>query len=126
MAMNYSNLVGQTAVENSWIKNIAVVLGASIIIALFAPISIHLPFSPVPITTQVHVILLLSCFLGSKRAAMAVMTYIAQGLAGFPVFAGGAAGLMVLAGPTGGYLVGYSGCVCDGFLDGTYCEPHLI
>lgn len=107
MAMNYSYLINETADDRSWFKEAAVILGASIIIALFAPISIRLPFTPVPIAVQAQVILLLSCLLGSKRAAMAVLTYLFQGAIGLPVFAGGSAGIFVLAGPTGGYLVGY-------------------
>ena len=107
MATNYSYLINETTEDRSWLKQAAVILGASIIIALFAPISIRLPFTPVPIATQLHVILLLSCFLGSKRASMAVLTYLFQGAIGLPVFAGGKAGILVLAGPTGGYLLGY-------------------
>jgi biotin transport system substrate-specific component len=105
--MHYTYVVQETAESRSWFKEIAVILGASIIIALFAPISIPLPFTPVPIATQMSVILLLSCLLGSKRAALAVMAYLAQGASGLPVFAGGKAGIFVLAGPTGGYLLGY-------------------
>ncbi len=107
MAMNYSYLLTEAPQERSWAKEALVILGASVIIALFAPISFHLPFSPVPIATQGHVILLLALLLGSKRSAMAVMTYLAQGAAGLPVFAGGKAGLLCLVGPTGGYLLGY-------------------
>jgi biotin transport system substrate-specific component len=107
MAMNYSYLISDTASDRSWLKDVGVILGASVIIALFAPISIPLPFTPVPIAVQAHVILLLSCLLGSKRASMAVLTYLFQGAIGLPVFAGGAAGIMALAGPTGGYLLGY-------------------
>lgn len=108
MAINDSYLIHhETAHGRAWIKEGAVILGASIIIALFAPISIPLPFSPIPIATQLQVILLLSCLLGSKRSAMAVLTYLFQGAIGFPVFAGGKAGIHILAGPRGGYLLGY-------------------
>jgi biotin transport system substrate-specific component len=107
MAMNYSYLINETAKDRSWIKEAAVILGASIIIALFAPISIPLPFSPIPIAVQAHVVLLLSCLLGSKRSVMSVLTYLFQGAIGLPVFAGGIGGIAVLAGPRGGYLLGY-------------------
>jgi len=107
MAINNVSLTYETAEGRSWLKEAGVIVGASIIIALFAPISIRLPFTPVPIATQAQVILLLSCLLGSRRAALAVLTYLFQGAIGLPVFAGGAAGIMVLAGPTGGYLLGY-------------------
>jgi len=117
MAMNYSYLSKETVADRTWLKDAAVVLGASVIIALFAPISIRLPFSPVAIATQAHVILLLSCFLGSKRAVLAVLTFLFQGAIGLPVFAGGAAGLMYLAGPSGGYLLGYlAAAFLTGFL----------
>ena len=119
MAMNYSYLINETAEDRSWLKEAAVILGASIIIALFAPISIHLPFSPIPIATQLQVILLLSCYLGSKRGALAVLTYLFQGAIGLPVFAGGGAGVLVLAGPTGGYLLGY---VISAFITGFLME----
>ncbi len=107
MAVNYSYLINETADERSWLKEAAVVLGASIIIALFAPVSIRLPFSPIAIAVQAHVVLLLSCLLGSKRASLAVMTYLFQGAIGLPVFACGGAGIAYLAGPSGGYLLGY-------------------
>lgn len=108
MAIQSSALVYETAQERSWLKETAIVLGASVIIALFAPVSIPLPFSPVPLATQMNVILLLSCFLGGKRAALAVLAFLFQGAIGLPVYAGGVGGgLLKLAGPTGGYLLGY-------------------
>jgi biotin transport system substrate-specific component len=117
MAISYPCLMTETAQDRSWLKEVAVILGASIIIALFAPISIRLPFTPVPIATQAHVILLLSCFLGSKRAALAVLTFLFQGAVGLPVFAGGSAGIFCLAGPSGGYLLGYvAAAFVTGFL----------
>lgn len=107
MATNYSNVINETVGDRSWLKDVAVVLGASIIIALFSPLAVALPFTSVPISTQSHVILLLSCLLGSKRASLTVLTFIFQGAIGFPVFAGGATGIMNLVGPRGGYLLGY-------------------
>lgn len=117
--MNYSYLINETAEDRSWLKEAAVILGASIIIALFAPISIPLWFTPVPLATQLPVILILSCLLGSKRAVLAVLTYILQGASGLPVFAGGKAGALILAGPTGGYLLGY---VVAAYLTGLLME----
>ncbi len=106
MAMNYSYLLTETADDRSWAKEALVILGSSVIIALFAPISIPLPFTPVPIATQGHIVLLLAVLLGSKRAALAVMAFLFQGAIGLPVFAGGKAGLFP-AGPSSGYLLGY-------------------
>jgi biotin transport system substrate-specific component len=104
---DYSYLINEIAKDCSWFKQAAIVLGASIIIALCAPISIHLPFTPVPIGVQAQVILFISCLLGSKRAVMTVLAFLFQGAIGLPVFAGGTGGAHILAGPTGGYLLGY-------------------
>jgi biotin transport system substrate-specific component len=103
--------------QNSFLKELMIVLGASLIICLSGPIAIHLPFTPVPITLQCHVILLLAALLGSKRGTLAVIAYLAEGAMGLPVFAGGNGGIVHLLGPTGGYLVGYAASAfATGFL----------
>ncbi len=91
----------------TWAKDACLVVGSSLLIALFAHVSIPLPFTPVPLATQGGLILLLSVLLGSRRAAAAVVLFLAQGASGLPVFANGAAGFGLLIGPRGGYLVGY-------------------
>jgi biotin transport system substrate-specific component len=96
-----------TKENRSWMQDAAIVVGASIIIGLFAPVAIRLPFSPVPIAMQNNVILFLAVLLGSKRATLAVLAFIAQGAMGLPVFAGGNGGILHLVGPTGGYIFGY-------------------
>ncbi len=87
--------------------NLALILGASLFIALLAQVRVPLPFTPVPITGQTLGVLLVGAALGSRRGAAAVLAYLAEGLAGLPVFAGGGSGLAYLLGPTGGYLVGF-------------------
>jgi biotin transport system substrate-specific component len=82
-------------------------------------VAIPLPFSPVPVTGQTLAVLLVGALLGSRRGSLAVLAYIAQGLAGLPVFAGGALGMARLLGPTGGYLVGF---VAAAFLVGLLAE----
>jgi biotin transport system substrate-specific component len=52
-------------------------------------------------------VLAVGACLGRRRGALSVLTYLAQGIAGLPVFAGGMSGLAYLLGPTGGYLVGF-------------------
>src|SRR5207237_374904 len=64
----------------------------------------------VPITGQTFVVLLTGALLGSWRSFGAMLIYLAEGLAGLPVFAPGAlahAGLGPFLGPTGGYLVAF-------------------
>ena len=91
----------------AWTYDIALVTGASVAVALSAQIAVALPFSPVPVTGQTFAVLLVGALLGPQRAVAALLLYIAEGMAGLPVFAGGTATVAVLAGPTGGYLAGF-------------------
>ncbi len=91
----------------AWAKHVLLVVGASIILGLFANVSIPLWFTPVPIATQSGVVILLAALLGSKRAPAAVALFLAQGAVGLPVFANGTGGFVKLIGPTGGYFLGY-------------------
>ena len=104
---------------SNWLTEAGIIIGASVIISLCAPISIPLPFTPIPLAISLQVILFLSAFLGSRRAPLAVLAYIAQGVVGLPVFAGGAAGFLTLFGPRGGYLFGF---VIAAFIMGWLCE----
>jgi len=93
--------------SNSWMRDVLLVIGGSLLIALFGRISIPLPFTPVPLVTHFNVCLLLGITLGSKRAAATVLLYIIEGACGLPVFAMGQGGFSVLFGPRGGYIFGY-------------------
>ena len=88
-------------------REVALILGGSLLIALSAQVRIFLPFSPVPITAQTFVVLLLGALYGSRRGPITVVTYLVLGAIGLPVFAGGAAGAARLVGPTAGYLLGF-------------------
>lgn len=84
------------------------VFAASLLLALSAKIAV--PFYPVPITMQTFVVIGLGLALGPVRSLAAVALYLAEGAAGFPVFAGTpekGIGLAYMMGPTGGYLFGY-------------------
>ncbi len=93
------------------------VVAASLAIALCAQISIPLPLTPVPLAGSTLGVLLAGALLGSRRGALAVALYLAEGAAGLPFFAGQAAGFIHFAGPTGGYLIG--------FLPGAYLAGRL-
>ncbi|NKE44201.1 BioY protein [Roseomonas frigidaquae] len=75
---------------------------------LAASAQISLPMWPVPATLQSLVVLLLGALGGPAAGLAAVAAYLAQGVAGLPVFANGAAGPAALVGPTGGYLLGFA------------------
>jgi len=99
---------------NSLLWDSLLVLGFSALMTLFARISIPLPFTPVPVTGQTFGVLVTGLLLGSRRGGLAMLAYLAQGLAGLPIFANGAsawtpsaAGVPVIVGPTAGYLVAF-------------------
>lgn len=104
--------------EGLW-REALLVLGGSVLIALAAQVAIPLPFSPVPVTGQTFAVLLVGALLGSRRGALSLLAYLAEGAVGLPVFAGGGSGLPWLLGPTGGYLVGF---VAAAFVTGWLTE----
>jgi biotin transport system substrate-specific component len=91
-----------------WTRQVALVVGASLFVALCARITLPLPFTPVPLTLQNFGVLLVGLALGSRRGFAALALYLAEGASGMPVFNPvGLGGLAQLLGPTGGYLLAY-------------------
>lgn len=80
-------------------------LAGSALLTLSAKIQVPLP--PVPMTLQTLVVLMIGAGFGWRLGGATVALYLAQGMAGVPVFAGAAAGPLYFAGPTGGFLVGF-------------------
>src|ERR1700685_4116760 len=89
-------------------RQVALVVGASLFVALCARITIPLPFTPVPLTVQNFGVLLVGLLLGSRRGFAALALYLAEGAMGMPVFSPvGVGGFAHLFGPTGGFLLAY-------------------
>ena len=90
-------------------RQVALVVGASLVVALCARITIRLmPLTPVPLTVQNMGVLLVGMLLGSRRGFAALALYLAEGAAGLPVFSPiGPGGIAQLLGPTGGFLMVY-------------------
>lgn len=89
-------------------RQLAIVIGASLFVALCARVTVPLPFTPVPLTLQNFGVLVVGLTLGSRRGFAALALYLAEGMAGMPVFnPTGLGGLAQLAGPTGGFLLVY-------------------
>ena len=86
---------------------IVLAISASAFVALCAHASIHLPFTPVPITLSDLAVLLVGLTLGPSTAFAALALYLLEGATGLPVFNPGPGGLIQLLGPTGGYLFAY-------------------
>ncbi len=89
--------------------------------ALAARLTITLPFTPVPVTLQVLVVLLAGLALGAKDGAASQVAYVAAITAGLPLDARGL-GTAVWATPTGGFLLGF---VAGAFVAGALAERGL-
>ena len=89
-------------------KQVALVVGGSLLVALCARITIPLPFTPVPLTVQNFGVLVVGLLLGSRHGFAALILYLAEGAMGIPVFSPiGPGGIAQLLGPTGGFLLAY-------------------
>lgn len=77
------------------------------IICVLGPLSIPLPFSPVPISFTNFALYLAAYVLGMRKATVSFLIYLVIGTIGVPVFSGFGSGLAKLLGPTGGYLIGF-------------------
>ncbi len=91
-------------IPQSLTRDIALVAGSAGLVGLMAQVSIHLTFTPVPITGQTLAVLLCGTALGLRRAAVALSLYAAAGVLGVPWFAGHASGYV---GASFGYIVGF-------------------
>lgn len=89
------------------IKSMALIGLMAAITCILGPISITLPFTPIPISLT-NLALCLSVFvLGMKKGTFSYLIYLLLGLVGLPVFSYFTGGAAKLFGPTGGYLIGF-------------------
>jgi len=91
-------------------KQAAIVIAASLFVALCARVSVPLPFTPVPLTLQNFGVLAVGLLLGSRRGFAALALYLLEGAIGLPVFSPSlvlGVGIARLLGPTGGFLLAY-------------------
>jgi len=91
-----------------WAEQAAIVISASLFVALCARVTVPLPFTPVPLTLQNFGVLLVGLTLGSRRGFAALALYLVEGASGMPVFnPAGPGGVSQLLGATGGFLLAY-------------------
>lgn len=107
--MSQNETSGTVAVDNQKIKTKQMVLIAlmTAVTCVLGPLSIPLPFSPVPISLTNFAIFLAIFVLRMKNGTISFIIYLLLGAVGVPVFSSFRGGLQVLAGPTGGYLIGF-------------------
>ena len=92
------------AVASSRVADAVLVLSGAALVGLLAQVTIHLGFTPVPITGQTLGVLLVGTALGWRRATLAMGLYVAAGVIGVPWFAGHSSGVPMA---TFGYLLGF-------------------
>ena len=92
-----------------WAKQAAIVVAASLFVALCARATVPLLFTPVPLTLQNFGVLTVGLLLGSRRGFAALTLYLIEGAFGLPVFSPAilGSGIAHLVGPTGGFLMAY-------------------
>lgn len=107
--MSQNETSGTVAVDNQKIRTKQMVLIAlmTAVTCVLGPLSIPLPFSPVPISLTNFAIFLAIFVLGMKSGTISFIIYLLLGAIGVPVFSSFRGGLQILAGPTGGYLIGF-------------------
>lgn len=111
----------RTRTSNSTLVRAAAMVLFAALTALTARITIPLPFTPVPITLQVMIVLLAGLTLGAKDGALSQIIYIVSIAVGLPLDANGL-GAAAFASPTAGYLVGF---IMGAFVAGYLAERGL-
>jgi biotin transport system substrate-specific component len=113
MSRAATEVLGQQTQPKHWSRELtrqaAIVISASLFVAVCARVTVPLPFTPVPLTLQNFGVLAVGLLLGSRRGFAALALYLIEGAFGMPVFSpsplGG--GIAQLLGPTGGFLMAY-------------------
>lgn len=77
------------------------------VMCIVGPLTVPLPFTPVPISLTNMAVYLTVYVLGCKLGTLSYIIYLLLGTAGLPVFSAFSGGVSKLAGPTGGYLIGF-------------------
>jgi biotin transport system substrate-specific component len=94
--------------KTRWLRAALLAIAGTLLLWISAKIKVDL--GAVPVTMQTFVILGLGAAYGWRLGIATLLLYLAQGAAGFPVFAGTpekGIGLAYMMGPTGGYLAGF-------------------
>lgn len=92
--------------ESSWARVLAALVFA-VATAVSARVSVLLPFSPVPLTLQVLVVVASGYVLGAWGGLLAQGLYLQAIVLGAPLTASGLGGPAAFVAPTAGYLVAF-------------------
>lgn len=107
----------------SRLRDAAVIVGGTLVVALASQLVIPLPFTPVPLSLATFAVILTGAALGPAKGALSLSLYMLIGLAGAPVFAEGGSGW---AAASFGYIVGYIlAAAAAGALAGRGCDRTI-
>jgi len=107
----------RSANQSGLLRSVILVALGTALLTLSAKVNLPLPY--VPMTLQTLVVLMIGAAFGWRLGTATIVTYLAEGALGLPVFAGPAGGLAPLVGPTAGYLYGF---VAAAFVTGWLSE----
>jgi biotin transport system substrate-specific component len=88
-------------------RDVLLVAGGVLFMALLAQVAVPVPGSPVPITGQTLGVVLTAATLGALRGTLVQVFYILAGAVGLPFYSEASHGVEVVMGATGGYLIGF-------------------
>jgi biotin transport system substrate-specific component len=86
------------------VRDVALVVGAAVLVGVAAQISVPVPGTPVPVSGQTFAVLLSGAALGFQRSAVAMALYALTGVLGVPWFSQGASGWHFAS---FGYILGF-------------------
>ncbi len=114
-----ANVASKNQAHTNGTKNIALIGLLTAVTCILGPLSLPLPFSPVPISLTNLAVYFAIYVLGTKRGSLSYFIYLLVGMAGLPVFSAFTGGPGKLLGPTGGYLIGFlfMAVICGYFID---------
>lgn len=112
MTQSHAVLGGKTLTkpvhQYLWFATLALL--GTLVLTLSAKITV--PMWPIQTSLQTLAVFLIAAMFGFRLGMATILLYLAEGLAGFPVFQGTpekGIGLAYMAGPTAGYLIGFVG-----------------
>ena len=108
----------QTKTKSKTLEIVLVGLAAALM-SIAGPLSVPIPFTPVPISLTTLAIYIGAFILEWKLCGLSTLIYLLLGTVGLPVFSGFTGGLSKLAGPTGGYLIGF---ILTAVICGFFCN----
>ena len=109
----------EKSVSGIKVKTIVLIGLMTAVICVLGPLSVPLPFTPVPISLTNLAIYFTVYVVGMKRGTVSYLIYLLIGFIGVPVFSAFTSGPGKLLSATGGYLIGFIflALICGFFID---------